>query len=721
MMRKYAAIILTLGCLSISGCLLKSGNNMIGEYTQSDIKANFTLKHNTPDNKNFFATITLTNDSSEDLKDWKLCLDSCRLFKIAKDSQSKVKLTKQIGEYFEISGKQPIAAGKELSFNLNGDFFIKKFTDTPACYFLVEGNKSPIPVQAEADLSCLNGKVPPSTTKMPKSLTNSSKSEINLIPIPAEITNGHGTNNFYEIRSIINCTNNETFNEAIDTFLKEFKPLINTGISLQKSGIFSESIGFSDSAVNIIPDIRLKNDEYILNIESNRIKLQSNSKGGTLYGLITLFELANTYKNNIPCVKITDYPRFQYRGSLLDVARNFKSVDEVKKWIKISALYKLNVFHFHLTDDEGWRIEIKKYPNLTKIGAFRGYYETLPMLSGSGWQKEGGYYTQSEMKDIINYANKLNITVIPEVDVPGHARALIQSFNNFDGKGNNPLVEKTDKSVYLTPQNYTDNVLNPALPQTYVILGNIFKEISEIFKEQTERKMPFSDYIHVGSDEIPAGAWEKSPACAKLKKESNLESIADMQGYFLLKLQEILAENKTKLAAWDEAAASGKLNKDTTLIVSWNGVKVGVGAAENGYKVVMTPAGYLYFDLAYNSDLTEPGYYWAGFINAKQIYSYCPISKDMSKKAVKNIVGLQGCLWGDTLVNPRLNLRNKFTKHYLEKPVEYMGFPKMTAFSEVVWSPEKNRNWSDFIKRYEYGKKILDKFGIKYRTEPLVK
>ncbi len=705
------------GCISIliSGCFSITENKLIDKYANSNISAKFILKSNTSDNKNFYSTITLKNDSDKELKNWKLCLNSCRLFKISKDSRSKVIITKQIGEYFEITGKQTLPPGKELSFNIDGTFFIKKFTDTPSCYFLVEGNGKPIPVKAEADLSCLNKKIPPSKTTMPSRLAKSQENLISLIPYPAEVTLGNGYLNFSDIDSIINCTGDEVFHEAIHTFLEEFTPIINIEISHVHSNTFAES------AINILTDIHLKDDQYILEIESNRITLKSSSKGGTLYGLITLFELANANNYKIPCVKINDYPRFKYRGSLLDVARNFKSVKDVKKWIKMAALYKLNVFHIHLTDDEGWRIEIKKYPILTKIGAFRGYYEKLPMLSGSGWKKKGGYYTQSAMKDIINYANRLNITVIPEVDVPGHARALIQSFNNFDGKGNNPLIEKADKSIYLTPQNYTDDVLNPALPQTYVILGNIFKEISEIFSEQTNRKMPFSDYIHVGSDEVPAGAWEKSPECIKLKKKLNLKSVADMQGYFLLKLQKILTKNKTKLAAWDEAATSGKLNKETTLIVSWNGIETGINAAKQGYKVVMTPAGYLYFDLAYNSELTEPGYYWAGFINAKQIYSYIPISKEMSNKVIDNIVGLQGCLWGDTLVHPRLNLREKFTKNYLENPVEYMGFPKMTAFSEVVWSPEKKRNWPDFIRRYEHGKKILDKFNIKYRNKPLMK
>ena len=713
MIKQFVGVVLLL----ISGSLSVLGNDTVKDYTQSDIKAKFTLLRNTADNKKFYATITLKNDSPKELKDWKLCFDSCRLFKIAKDSQSKVKITKQVGEYFEITGENPIPVGKAISFNLDGIYFIKKLTDTPPCYFLVEGNKKPIPVKAETDLSCLKDKIPLSKTEMPKSLSNLSKNDINLIPIPAEVdvVMPKFTFNFSTIKSIINCTDNKIFNEAIDTFLKEFKPLVNIEIVNRQSNTFS------NTAINIIPDIQLKNDEYILNIDRNRIFIKSNSRGGTLYGLITLFELANAYNNNIPCVIITDYPRFQYRGSLLDVARNFKSVEDVKKWIKISALYKLNVFHIHLTDDEGWRIEIKKYPNLTKKGAFRGYYETLPMLSGSGWQKNGGYYTQNQMKDIINYANKLNVTIIPEIDVPGHARALIQSFNNFDGKGINPLIEKTDTSVYLTPQNYSDDVLNPALPQTYVILNNIFKEISDIFKEQTKRKMPFSDYIHVGSDEVPPGAWEKSPTCIKLKKEHNLNSVKDMQGYFLLELQKMLDKDKTKLAAWDEAAATGKLNTNTTLIVSWNGIETGINAAKQGYKVVMTPAGYLYFDLAYNSELAEPGYYWAGFTSAKQIYSYIPISKDMSKKVTENIVGIQGCLWGDTLVHPRLNLRDKFSDNYLENPVEYMGFPKMTAFSEVAWSPEANRSWSSFIMRYEYGKQILDKFDVKYRKKPLIK
>ena len=222
--------------------------------------------------------------------------------------------------------------------------------------------------------------------------------------------------------------------------------------------------------------------------------------------------------------------------------------------------------------------------------------------------------------------------------------------------------------------------------------------------------------MNVGGDEVPEDAWGKgSPICAKLKKENGIKTTPEMQAYFLLKLQGILAKYKFKLAAWDEAAETDKLDKNTTIITSWSSVDAGKTVAAKGYKVVMAPANYLYFDLAYDSDVTEPGYYWAGYIDEKRIYSYIPTAKDMPKPICNNIIGIQGCLWGDTLVHPRLSMREKFPANYLDSPVEYMGLPKMTALSETAWTPDSKRSWKSFKKRLESNKKILENFDIAHR------
>ncbi|HBM16019.1 MAG TPA: hypothetical protein DD381_06735 [Lentisphaeria bacterium] len=665
----------------------------------------FKFLGNDPSGNFFNAEITLTNSSAKEINDWKLCLDFVRPFEIDKKSAEKVELTKVIGEYCEIKGLCPIASKESLTFSIVGKWFIKKYTDTPSIYFLVIDGKN---IKSVAGSTDLGGYQPPKYESNLQPIDNSFQNPIRLIPAPSDVQKTNGTLDFAKVKQIVDSTKTEDVKKTVKDFLKNYKKLINKSFAIRNKK------DNKNEFISITNNKELSKDSYILKITKNGAEIQSNSKGGYLYGLISLFKLASAYDNNIPCMNITDAPRFAYRGSLLDVARNFKSVSEVKDYLRMMALYKLNVFHWHLTDDEGWRIQINKYPNLTNIGAWRGYNELIPPFNGSSYKKTGGFYTQKDIENIIRFANDLNITIIPEIDIPGHARALIVSFNNYKN-GENPLVEKDDKSDYTTPQNFHDDALNPGLKSTYEILDGIFSEVLPLFAVQKELKMPYSNYVHIGSDEVPSGAWLGSPSCKEIMKEKKLEKTQELQHYFVTKVKDIVAKYGYNVAGWEEVVGGGEFPSKDILVMSWQGEEAGFKAAEKGFPVIMAPAQYLYFDLSYSNDVKEPGYYWAGYVNPKTIYSYEPIPTSSSDNIKKNIVGVEGCLWGDSLVKPRVVNADILPANFIASPVQYMAFPKMTAFSEVAWTSAANRRWHNFVTNYIYEQKILNEFDIKYR------
>lgn len=674
-------------------------------------EASFKLLGNDSSGKFFNAQITLKNNSSRDLSDWKLCLNFVRPFKIAPDSNKMVEITKAIGEYNELKGLVSVPSKGSITFDIIGSFFVKKYTDTPSIYFLVvEGNK----IEEVTGSSDMGGYEPPKSTSDVEKTASlpSPQNAVRLIPVPSKVELSEGVLDFSTVNEIVDLTNSKDTRKTIRSFKRSFKPLINKAVALKFKK--DPSAGY----VLLENNSSLGIDSYILNITKDGAEIQANSRGGYLYGLVSLFKLADSYDGKIPCMKIADSPRFAFRGALLDVARNFKSVGDVKNYLTMMALYKLNVFHWHLTDDEGWRIEIKQYPNLTKIGAFRGYDEVIPPMDGSSYKKTGGFYSQKEIKEIIKYANSLNITIIPEIDVPGHARALIVSFDNYKD-GQNPLVEKGDESKYVTNQNFTDDVLNPGLEPTYTILDNIFGEVIALFDIQKQNKMPFADYVHIGSDEVPPGVWLNSPVCKIVMQKNELKTAQELQHYFVRKVQDIVAGHGYKIAGWEEAANGGEFPNKDLMVFSWQGEEAGLDAAQKGFPVIMAPAQYLYFDLAYNSDIKEPGFYWAGYVDPKTIYSYDPIPSQSSENAKKYILGVEGCLWGDILVKPRIVNANLLPENFIASPVQYLAFPKMTAYSEVAWSAMNNKNWANFVVNYQYEKGILDEFDIKYRTVPL--
>ena len=657
----------------------------------------------TPKNKSFSGQFIITNNG-ETIDDWKLCFNLIHPFTISKAGSSLVKASNyNHDDYHEVVGAKPLKNGSRVVIGIDGSgYCIEKYSDCPGGYFIVDGD-SPVLVSAESDLSAVT---------LPKDITenNTNKeiskktNDINIIPVPVKAELKNGQLNFSTVNSIVNTTGNSDYLDTANIFLDAFKDLIP-----QKIPVVNGEHG-SEPNIYILKDKKLKKDSFKLKITTKCISLYINDIGGLLYGLGAIIQLNKNYDSNIPAIEIEDSPRFAYRGMLFDPSRNFISVDLMKRYIRLMAFYRLNVLHMHLTDSEGWRIQIDQYPNLVDIGAYRGYSQIIRPSRNSGPYKYGGYYSKNDIKELIDYANSLNITVLPEVDTPGHSTALIQSFSNYKSKGKNPLVDPGDTSWM------AEAVLNPAVNYTYTVLDNVFKEIVAMLAEQQSRKMPFSDCVGIGGDEVSSTAWDNSPKCKALMAKQGLSGTTQVQSYFMNKVAESI-KNKFKfnVFVWQEALKGGDMDKDSTLVYSWVEADTGLEAAENGYHVIMTPQLNLYFDHAYNGSIREPGFYGTGYVDAKMVYSYNPVPDELSDEAKKNIKGTQGCLWGDELEFNRKVDRDEYPKNYLANPIDYMGFPKMTALSELAWSPQSNRNWDSFTERMESNMKMLNTMGVKYR------
>ncbi|WP_158583873.1 beta-N-acetylhexosaminidase [Salinibius halmophilus] len=437
----------------------------------------------------------------------------------------------------------------------------------------------------------------------------------------------------------------------------------------------------SEPNIVFVRDESLADEAYVLNIDASLVTVSAGSPAGELYALVSLAQLAQQ-SETLACQTITDAPRFGYRGQMLDCSRHFHGVDTIKKLLEQMTWLKLNRFHWHLTDDEGWRLEIDAYPQLTDIGAWRGEDEVLESQFNSGHKRYGGYFTKDDVREVLAFAAERNIMVIPEIDIPGHARALIKSLPDL-------LVEPDDTSDYVSIQQYRDNTLNPALPATYDVLETIFDEVAELFP---------GPFIHIGADEVAPGVWEKSPACLAMAKEKGLDSVRDLQGVLLHHLQAHLRKQGKQLVGWEEAIEGDKLDKDATLC-SWRGVEAGIKAANKGYFAIMCPAQYTYFDLAWSNDIDEFGVLWAGYLNLKTCYDYEPISGELTAEGAARIRGVQSQLWCEGVENG--------------DQIDYLLFPRLLAQAETAWSHSKD--WDDFRARLPYQLDRLEAQNVKYR------
>ena len=445
----------------------------------------------------------------------------------------------------------------------------------------------------------------------------------------------------------------------------------------------------------IVLQLGLANDNpeaYQLKVDASQVVISSPSEAGVFYGIQTLrkaVDVAEGSNVELPAVEIKDQPRFGYRGMMLDVGRHFFSIDEIKTYIDMMALHNINRFHWHLSEDQGWRIEIKKYPKLTEIGSMRketvighnsGKYDGKPY---------GGFYTQEQAKEIVAYAAERYITVIPEIDLPGHMQAALAAYPELGCTGG-PYEVWTQWGV-------SDNVLCAGNDQTIQFIKDVLAEIVEIFP---------SEYIHVGGDECPKVKWSTCPKCQArikalgLKSDNKHTKEERLQSYVIHEAEEFLNSKGRKMIGWDETLEGGLAPNAT--VMSWRGEAGGIEAAKQHHDVVMTPNTYLYFDYYQSKDTETEPMAIGGYLPIERVYSYEPMPKSLSPEEQKYIVGVQANLWTEYIPD--------------FKQVQYMVLPRMAALSESQWCAPEKKNYEAFLQRVSRLVNIYAKNGWNYAT-----
>ena len=430
---------------------------------------------------------------------------------------------------------------------------------------------------------------------------------------------------------------------------------------------------------------------YTISTEPNGIRIEG-SETGQFYAVQTLLQIVPVDIRGpveIPAGRIVDSPRFQYRGMHLDVARHFEPVEFVKKYIDQMARYKFNRFHWHLTDDQGWRIEIKKYPKLTEIGSKRP--ETVKERNLSPYIGDGiphgGSYTQEQIKDVVAYAKARHIIVIPEIELPGHASAALTAYPQLGCKADHQYKVQTTWGIFKEVFCPTD--------ETFKFLEDVLDETIALF--------PDSPYIHIGGDEVLKDHWKESAFVQELKQKENLKDEHEVQSYFVRRMEKFINSKGKKIIGWDEILEGGVAPNAT--IMSWRGEKGGIEAAKAKHDVIMTPNTYVYFDYGQGDPAYEP-LNIGSYVPLEKVYSWNPVPKELTAEEAKYILGGQANIWTEYLKTPQ--------------SVEYMAFPRMLALSEVLWSRQEDRNLADFKDRLTSNLMRLDKAGINYRIpEPM--
>ncbi len=533
-----------------------------------------------------------------------------------------------------------------------------------------------------------------------------SAQEISIIPQPAQVIMGSISNKAFLINrdTKILYENNIHLNSA--TFFSEYlKKYYN--IALEKK--VAES--FSDNVIVLGIDKKLIGpaNMYVLQSNESAINIFAKTDTGLFYGIQTLIQLLPGQKTPelaIPSLSITDYPRFEYRGMHLDVSRHFFDIAFVKKYIDYLALHKMNYFHWHLTDDHGWRIEIKKYPKLTSIGAWRNgsiiglwpgkgneaiKYQVLPNevkitpLDASiktDEIKHGGYYTQEEIKEVIAYAAKRYITIIPEIEMPAHSMAALAAYPELGTEPN----KKYEVAQTWGMMNKYNNVLAPT-DKTFKFLENVLSEVMELFP---------SPYIHIGGDEASKIWWRSSAETQQMMKANNLKDESALQSYFINRIEKFVNSKGKTIIGWDEILDGGLA--PNAVVMSWRGEKGGIAAAKIKQKVIMTPEEKLY--LNHKQFMKEDSLAASKFLPLETVYNYEPIPAELNADEAKYIWGAQGNLWSEYIANPA--------------KVEYMLFPRLDALSEILWSSKANKSYTDFLKRLKMQLKRYDLMGITY-------
>jgi hexosaminidase len=462
------------------------------------------------------------------------------------------------------------------------------------------------------------------------------------------------------------------------------------------------------------PDIRLQllssrdttlgKEGYRLSVTTQRVTLQANEAAGLFYGVQTLLQLfpkeieSKTPVPGVewtaPVVEITDYPRFGWRGLMFDVSRHFFTKEEVKRYIDNMVRYKYNILHLHLTDDEGWRIEIKSLPKLTEVGAWRvnktGYFGTFAPPGANEPKDYGGFYTHEDIKELVQYARERFVNILPEIDMPGHSLATIASYPELScTPGADKYRVRSGEKIMEWPAGghfyaLVDNTLCPANEKVYEFVDKVVTEVAQLF--------PF-EYLHLGGDEAATNFWDKSPQIKALMQKEGLKNMMQVQGYFEKRVEQIVTSKGKKFIGWDEILEGGL--PPSAAVMSWRGLKGGIEAAKQGHEVVMSPTTYAYIDYMQGDPIIEPRVYASLRLNKS--YEFDPLPEGVNPKLIK---GGQANLWTEQVYNMR--------------HAEYMTWPRGFAIAESVWSPKEKKNWRTFFPKVEEHFKRFDVAQVKY-------
>ncbi|WP_338868444.1 beta-N-acetylhexosaminidase [Spirosoma sp. SC4-14] len=436
---------------------------------------------------------------------------------------------------------------------------------------------------------------------------------------------------------------------------------------------------------------------YKLTVSPKQIVIMAEQPAGFFYGVQSLMQLmpaaifspakVDGVSWTVPACVVEDQPRYSYRGSMLDAGRNFMPVPFIKKYIDLLALHKMNTFHWHLTEDQGWRIEIKKYPKLTQISSIRPK-SMIGRYSDNAYDNKpyGGFYTQDEVRDVVNYAQSRYVTVIPEIEMPGHSVAVLAAYPEF---GSNP-----DKILEVASKwGVHDDVLFPR-EETFRFLEDVLTEVMDLFPSQ---------YIHIGGDECPKTQWKQSRFCQDMIKKEGLKDEHELQSYFIRRIDKFISSKGRRLVGWDEILEGG-LSPNAT-VMSWRGIKGGIAAARQNHDVIMTPNTYCYLDYYQADPKTQP-IAIGGFLPLEKVYSFNPsVSDSLTTDQAKHVLGVQANIWTEYMP----------TTPY----VEYMAFPRLIAVAETAWTPKEGKNFDDFKQRLDLHNKRLDYLKVNYFGAPI--
>jgi hexosaminidase len=526
------------------------------------------------------------------------------------------------------------------------------------------------------------------------SFSQQKEKPISVLPEPVSITRGSG---YFTLPSVI-TVNMPNLPELKTTTESILRKLSATGKKVALASGKTASIRFELTKVH---DPELREEGYRLSVKPTGIVITANKPAGLFYGAQTLWQLfpqeiesrtvVSGVKWQAPVVEIRDYPRFAWRGLMFDVARHFFTLKEVEDFIDVMVQYKFNLLHMHLTDDEGWRVEIKGLPRLTEVASHNakreGYFGTFAPIPDDEPRTYGGFYTQEDIRVMVKYAKDRFVDILPEIDVPGHSMSAIVAYPDLSctpGANTYHVISGEKFMDWPGPKGRVDNTLCPANEKVYGFLDTVFTELAAMF--------PFP-YIHVGGDECAKNFWEQSDQIKALMAKENLKTQEEVQSYFEKRIEKIVESKDKKLIGWDEILEGGLA--PNAVVMSWRGIKGGIAAAKMGHQVVMSPTTYVYLDYMQGDPISEPRVY--ATLRLNKTYEFEPVPEGVD---AKYIMGGQGNLWTEQVYN---------TRH-----LQYMIWPRSLAISESLWSPKEKKNWNGFAAKVENNFGRMDLQDVKY-------